>query len=264
MKNSTKQTSTSPKSRLARVFNPLLNLLYPKNIKCIFCGEELNSNSRYSICEICFHSLKFIDNSCPRCSAPISDNNMGVCFNCKNNNYTFTRSFAILEYDEMMSGLIHRIKYGGVKHAIEPLSNFLVDKLATISENFDYITYVPMFKLREKERGYNQSKILAEYVSTRVNIPLIDIVEKSVDNSNQATLGYADRKENVKDVYTLIKYKRKEIKNKTILIIDDIMTTGATSNEISRLLVSAGAKACFVLVLCHGRLDTTPTDTIDN
>ena len=263
MKNTTRKTNNQTKSKLARVFKPLLNLLYPQNIKCIFCGEELNDNSKYSICEFCFNSLKFIDNSCPRCSSPISDNNTGVCFNCKNNNYYFTRAFAILEYDEMMSELIHRIKYGGTKHALEPLSNFLVDKLATINENFDYITYVPMYKPRERERGYNQSKILAECVSTRVNIPLINIVEKNVDNSNQASLGYADRKENVKDVYSLVKDKRKEIKDKTILIIDDIMTTGATSNEISRLLLSAGAKECFVLVLCHGRLDSTIKDFID-
>ena len=120
-----------------------------------------------------------------------------------------------------------------------------------------------MFQKKEKVRGYNQSKLLAQYVSNKVGVPLIDITEKTKDNVNQASLHYADRMKNVQDVYSINKEHRKDIKDKSILIIDDIMTTGATSNEISRILIEAHARECYVLTLCHGRLDTIPTDIID-
>ena len=256
--------TNSKTNRLGRFMNHLLNFLFPKNIKCIFCSAELNENSKYSICEDCFNSLPFIKHSCPKCSAPISENNQGVCQNCKINNYSFKRAFAVLEYDEMLAGFVHKMKYGGAKYVIEPISNFLINKLSTISENFDYITYVPMFKKKEKIRGYNQSKVLAEIVADKTGIPLIPFVTKPKDNLNQASLDYKSRKENVKDAYSFDKEFKEIIKGKTILIIDDILTTGSTSNEISKLLLSNGAKSSYVLVLCHGKYEPIPTDATSN
>lgn len=266
MKNTIKiiNTKQKSKSRMSKFFDNLLNLLFPKNIKCILCGEELNKNSKYSICEDCLSSLPFIINSCPRCSTPITDNNQGVCQNCKINNYHFRRAFAVLEYNETMSRFIHKLKYGGAKYSIEPIANLLINKLATLTENFDYITYIPMFKKKEKSRGYNQSKILAEYVSEKSNIEIVPFCYKQIDNLNQASLDYKARKENVKDVYSFDKQYKEIIQGKTILIIDDIMTTGSTIDEISKVLINAGAKECYALVLCHGKMESIPTDATSN
>ena len=118
-----------------------------------------------------------------------------------------------------------------------------------------------MFKTKEKARGYNQSLLLAKSLSNKLHIPIATLTEKLVDNLNQASLGHDERLNNVKNVYSIVKSNQKLIKDKTILLIDDVMTTGATSNEICKLLLSKGAKACYVLVLCHGKRDILPTTT---
>ncbi len=243
-----------------KILTYLKNLIFPDNIKCVICENELDHNSINGVCEECIKVLPFIINPCPRCGSSKVDNNTGVCKNCKINNFNFTRAYAVFEYDKEIIPLIYSIKFGGNKYKIKPLSKFLAEKYATSDLNVDYIVCVPMSKKQEKQRGFNQSKEFAKNFSLLTNIPFLDCTRKIRETKNQATLNYVDRKKNILDAYKIDKEFYSQIKDKNILIIDDVMTTGATTNEISKELLKHHTKACFVLTLAHGKLETIDTN----
>ncbi|MGN0460407.1 MAG: ComF family protein [Ruminococcus sp.] len=113
---------------------------------------------------------------------------------------------------------------------------------------FDIITAVPLHKNRLKLRGYNQSRLLGEELSLLLNIPYVEVLEKHRDNKIQHTLKARDRIYNVKNAYRLI--DRALVKNKTILIVDDIITTGCTLGECCRVIRNGGARYVVCCTFC--------------
>lgn len=238
-------------SKLHKFKEFLLDLLYPKHLACIFCDDELDDRSSNDTCYECIHNLPFIDRACTRCGARINDNNDGICLNCKSNNFDYDLSRSVFVYEDKVMSAVHKYKYGGEKYLLEPFGNYLSKYLATWNIYPDYITAVPLHPNREKERGYNQAKCMAEVVATNFGIPYIDACVKVKDNPRQATLPLKERRENVKDAYKIAPDMRKSLKNKTILLIDDVYTTGSTASEIAKVLKSAGVKSVYVLTLAH-------------
>ncbi|MGN1127121.1 MAG: ComF family protein [Ruminococcus sp.] len=114
--------------------------------------------------------------------------------------------------------------------------------------DLDIITGVPLHKNRLRQRGYNQSRLLGEELSVLLNIPYVEVLEKHRDNKIQHTLKAKDRINNVKNAYRLI--DRDSVKNKTILIVDDIITTGCTLGECCRIVRNGGAKYVACCTFC--------------
>ena len=139
---------------------------------------------------------------------------------------------------------------------IEHIVKYLVDMYATWNVFADIITCVPMFELKETERGFNQSKIIAKKFAEFVKVPFVELCAKVVDTPSQTSLNTKERIENVKDSFNFKSEYKKLIKNKTILIIDDVVTTGATTSELSKVLIEHGAKECYVLSFAHTKLQT--------
>ena len=246
---------TTTKEKFKKFGKYLLDTLFPYDIKCMFCHEELNQEEHNNTCIHCQPILPYITKHCPRCGAPISENNSGVCINCKLNNYHFTQARSVFVYEDMIVKLIHDIKYNLKRHHTLALAKYLAETYATMNLFPDIVTCVPLHKNREKTRGFNQSKLLAEHFAKITNLEFKDLTDKVVDNVSQTTLGYSDRVENVRDVYRLKPRIKKVIRNKTILIIDDLLTTGSTTSELSRILIEGGATACYVLTIAHGNTD---------
>ena len=228
-----------------------LNILYPKHLACIFCDEELDDSASNDTCYECLYSLPFIQEGCARCGAKTADNNDGICLNCKANNFNYDLARSVFAYKNDVVNAVHKFKYSSHKYLYEPFGNFLSKYLAMWNISPDFITSVPLHKNKEIERGFNQSKLMAEIVSKNFAIPYIDICEKIVDNSNQAKLSLKERRENVKDSYKSIPKINKIIRDKTILLIDDVYTTGSTVSEVSKIIKYAGAKTVYVLTLAH-------------
>ncbi|MEE1076918.1 MAG: ComF family protein [Acutalibacteraceae bacterium] len=202
----------------------------------------------------------FFPARCPYCNEVIFKNNE-ACDNCKSE----------LEYENIITVLyksrnISPFKYSGInKKAVlnfkfnnnpnysEQLAISMQKAIANEysiylgSENqkyFDIITYVPFTKKRYRKRGYNQSQLLAKNLSDNLNIDFQPILLKTKDNQAQHTLPKAERKRNVEGVFEINpQYK---VFGKTILLIDDILTTGSTLNECINVLYANGAEA----VLC--------------
>ena len=234
--------------------------MYPKNIKCMFCVEELNQLEYNCTCENCMPILPFISKPCSRCGSPMNENQKGVCLKCKTRNFYFSQAKSIFEYTEKPLKVVHDVKYNGKTYLIEYMVRYLVDLYATWNIFPDLITCVSMFPSKEKARGYNQSKLLAERFAKDVNVPFYELCSKVVDTVSQTELNTKERIDNVKDSFKLKSEYFKLVKNKTILIIDDVITTGATCSEISKVLLEAGASACYALSFAHTKLDQVQTE----
>lgn len=114
--------------------------------------------------------------------------------------------------------------------------------------SYDIIIPVPIHKKRYKERGYNQSELLASEIAKTLNISIEKrVLIKNVNNTPQSKLSKIERKNNANGVYKIINAQK--IKNKKIIIIDDIYTTGSTANECSKLLKQAGASEIAVFTI---------------
>ena len=228
----------------------IIDSFYPKHIKCICCKEELKSRNVYDMCEDCYSTLPFIKhNFCIRCGLKFEKDGSGTCLNCKATNFSFEFARSAVNFDDKVIPVIHKFKYARYKFLAEPLSYLLYDTLLTQDWKIDLICYVPLFSKREKERGYNQSRELANNLSTLSNIPVFDDIERTRDTPTQTKLSRKERQENVKDCFKVTNKSR--IKNLNILIIDDVFTTGSTSNEISKELKKSGANKVYVLTVAH-------------
>ena len=236
---------------LTNVKDGFLNSIFPKHIKCIFCGEDLEHINSFDTCEDCLKRLPLIvKNFCIRCGGQLEDEQIGVCLNCKRNNFDFDLTRSVFVYSNNIVHLIHKFKFGSGKYLCEPIAYYMFNKLKSLDWNIDIISYVPMFPTREKMRGYNQSKELALTIGQLANIPVKTLYIKTVDTQEQAKLDAKSRRKNLKDAFKLID---NDIKDKNILIIDDIFTTGATSNELARITKNK-AKNVFVLTFAHTQL----------
>lgn len=243
------------KQKITLFKDKVLNLMFPKYIKCMFCGDELNQNAYNYTCENCLNSLPFIKNPCERCGSSMNENQVGVCLKCKRKNYSFSLAKSVFEYDGEAKSVIHRLKYNSRLYLAEYMVNYLVDVYSTWNVFPDIITCVPLFETKEKQRGFNQSKVIAEKFSEKVKVPFYDLCVKSVETDSQTSLNTNERMENIKDSFVFKKEYKRTIKNKTILIIDDVITTGATTSEVSKVLLEQGAKDCFVLTFAHTKLN---------
>lgn len=236
MKN--KNTNDRQKCRTS-FLNKISKELFPENYTCDICGAETFGGN---FCTDCLEKITFNDKHiCPVCGRKTF--RPEICMNCKSKPPLFKKAVSAFVYENGAIVLISKFKNG------KPyLKKFFADKIAERLVGFpeiDCIVYVPLTKLSTIRRGYNQSRLLASALSPRICTPVIhDAIKRVKKTKIQKGLSKKQRIENVKGAFKI--NKRKEIKDKSVLIIDDVMTTGATVNEISRILLNAGAKNVYV------------------
>ena len=220
------------------VFNEIMQILFPSDIKCIVCGNEITPN-RYGVCDKCSFDLN--SNYCARCGR----HKVGIgeyCGECAKPNLHFDEARSSVVYDGCASKIIQRFKYGDAKYLAEPLSEYLLDTLVATDWKFDCFTFVPIHKKRLKRRGYNQAELLAAALSEMTTKPCIKLIDKIKPTPNQARSSRAERENNLKDSFAIC-----EKPPERVVLIDDVMTTGSTANECAKVLKRAGAKSVYVL-----------------
>ena len=242
------------KQLLSSIKNKILDLVFPKDIKCCFCGEELNSKAKNRTCVGCCEKLPFIKNPCLKCGSEMENNTQGLCLKCSKNNMDFLLARAVFCYEDRPMSLVRKVKYEDSTQKIENMVDYMVECFNQHKLSADIVTFVPMTERKEKWRGFNQSKLIAEEFAKRVQLPVVETCKKIVDNESQTDLNFSKRKQNVKDNFKFVAESKSEISCKTVLIIDDVVTTGATVNEIARILKLNGARECLVLSFAHTRI----------
>ena len=196
---------------IRKCFQAFLDILFPK--KCFYC-----------------HKIgKVICNSC------MKKIQTSYLLKKTDNNY-FDYIYCGTYYKGNIKTQIHNFKF----HEKAYLYQYLIEmtlrdkKVLDFLKAFDMITYVPMYIKKEQRRGYNQAELLAKELGKRLNIEVISCLEKKKDNKVQSSLSEQERIINVQDVFDFI--KDVNIKDKSIILVDDVLTTGATVNNCAKIL----------------------------
>jgi competence protein ComFC len=225
-----------------------INLLYP--LRCKYCKTGLDPLDKRCVCSVCIAKIK--KNLKPYCaSCGRSVHYAGtLCPECQGRKFHFKYARSAHLYEGVLKGLILSFKYGGSISLSKDLSALMIDFLKEnpeILERVDAITFVPMRKALLPKREYNQSALLAKNISKEFDIPVFDMLEKIRSTKPQNELARTERLANLKGAIAAKEPRR--CPWQTVLLIDDVMTTGATLDECSKALLSGGAKEirCFTL-----------------
>ncbi len=218
-------------------------MLYPQGIKCVVCGKELFEENRYGICSGCL--LKANVRFCPKCGRSVGETTV-YCEDCTKTKREFNEARAPFIFEGKAKALVHGLKYGGKKYLAKTIAQYLADEYYKNDWYVDFITFVPMHPKKQKLRGYNQAELIANEVAKIINKPLINSLERVKYSQNFARLSRKERmKEAEESVIAKDKYKKK-----SILLIDDVFTTGATSEACAKALNKSGASDVYVLTFC--------------
>lgn len=215
-----------------KLFNVALNLFFPKT--CGIC-EKICTDL---ICRVCKKKLEKITIPHRKCFLEIT----GIYYD---------EHMHIFKYEGIIKEKIRQYKFGNQAYLCEFFAGIINSnqKVMKYINSYDYIIPIPLHKYRNRERGYNQSFLILKTLAKQ-NMNIIiknNILQKQRNIKPQSTLNKLERKNNIKNAYTIT--NKLEIKNKKILLFDDVFTTGSTTNECSRILKENGAIKIGVLTI---------------
>ncbi|TET33102.1 MAG: ComF family protein [Planctomycetota bacterium] len=243
---------TGIKTWAGRLGRKILDTLYPRI--CLACGSRVKSDDAQFVCPACLEKIIFIgDSGCRKCGAKVGpgaeDNTR--CLACRDSTLIFRRCRAVGMYDGPLRELIICFKFRGNQLAGIDLGRWLIERQGGEAGGTlpDAIVPVPLHRLRKKERGFDQAEFLARHVSGKAGVWLENMLERIRDTEPQTSLPPTRRLKNVKGAFAL--KRDAKIVGKRILLVDDVMTTGATLAECSRVLKAAGAADIECLVLAR-------------
>ena len=219
--------------------------VFNKKWRCNWCGVEIFEEEYF--CKECLNKLPLINKGyCAHCGRELKVG-ADYCLSCKNNMVYVDKARSVFAYKEPINKLIKDLKYYEKRYLVEIFAKYMSNIYFRNYFNADAIVYVPMLEEAEKKRGFNQSKLLAEELSKIVKVPLLNVLAKTKSTTRQAKLGREERLKNLKGTFSIT--DKKSVKGKTILIVDDVCTTGATSEVIGQLLKKNGACAVYLLTV---------------
>lgn len=189
---------------------------------------------------------------CAVCHAPFVNawplDEQGVCAACRSGLRGFDYAASFGMYEGALRSLIHLFKYSGMRPLAGPLAQYL-EKAISVDEAFDAVVAVPLYWRKKWDRGFNQAELLARLVAKHRGIPLINALRRKRATDTQAGLASAGRRRNVAGAFVL--RANQNLAGKKILLIDDVMTTGATAGACAAVLKRGGAKTISLLTLAR-------------
>lgn len=216
----------------------IMQLPYPDSVICLSCGKEMHPN-KYGLCENC--NVKLNSNFCLRCGRHKVGSG-DYCDECISVSTYVDEARSSVIYDGIAKDFVHRLKFGFAKYLVPYMVEYMVDTLNSTAWKVDCVTFVPMHAKAQKKRGYNQARLLAELIAERYDTKCLQLIVKNKETPNQARLKKSDRIENLKNAYESV-----EKAPDKILLVDDVMTTGATLNECAKILKRNGTKIVYAL-----------------
>ena len=200
-----------------------LNLLFP--LRCTGCGKKLSPESGYLFfCRDCISSIPFRRGKIK------------------------AETYAVCKYEGIVKKSIHRLKYGKKRFLAQTLGQILADfyKKNLESQEIDFIVPVPLHRVRKEERGFNQAELIAIALGKNLNLPLsLNNLVRIRNTPSQTLIKKKERLKNLKGAFRIKKPYR--FLKRNILLIDDVYTTGATTDECRKVLKKVGTKKVFIL-----------------
>lgn len=232
----------------------ILDTIFPP--KCIFCNAILPSGIEIEICPACYQTAPFVrGKTCIQCGQPISGaKDIHKCADCSKKEYYFKQGISVFEYKGMVKKAIIRLKFFGKKRYAVTLGKLMGQALRKMTNwpIIDLIVYIPLHPKRFRERGYNQARLLADEIGRQLGWRIgQNVIFKTKNATAQSKLTRFQRQKNLKNAFRF--NTKTKIKGATVLLVDDVYTTGTTVNECARLLHKAGANEIYVITAAIGK-----------
>lgn len=228
--------------QIAKLGGMALNLLFPQ--WCLGCGKE-----GAFICHSCRSSLPRVTPPlCPKCGRPQPSGIL--CPSCISWQARIDGIRSPFRFDGVMRQTIHQLKYRNLRALAAPLAQLLNDYLITNPVPGEVLVPVPLHRKRLRERGYNQSRLLARELGKLTNLAVVDdcLVRRRSALPQARTATVAERQSNVADAFTC---RDQRLRDKPVLLIDDVATSGATLDACAAALKAAGVPVVWALVLAR-------------
>ncbi|MBR0236396.1 MAG: ComF family protein [Clostridia bacterium] len=224
-----------------KVLDAVIGMIFPRT--CAVCGERADAESGYALCGACRNTFELEKISrCAECGKPSKDCRCRPSVYYRKN----TEYIHLIEYkSEFSKRLIFSLKRRGLRPTVDFLAGELAKAVAQ-REDISYVAFAPRSKSSVGEYGFDQSKLLARALAKKLYarfVPLISHTKRSVE---QKTLGLSGRVDNAADSYSLSKNKAVQ---GTLIIVDDVITSGATAKTLCELGEFAGAERIIVLTV---------------
>ena len=234
------------------LWRALLDILFPE--RCLACGTELKGRQEISYCAPCFQDVRLLlEPFCTMCGLPFYEaaGESHLCGFCLKKGWHFRQARAVTPYQAPVTEAIKMLKYGGKMYGLATFAALAQQYLEHQPlEQPDLIVPVPLHIKRLRQRGFNQALILCKKIFPAWSAKIDPhSLEKHCWTQPQTGLSGAARRRNVRNVFKVCKPEK--IKNKKILLVDDVFTTGATVNECSRILRKSEASRVDVFTFAR-------------
>ncbi len=233
-----------------KIFTIIKNFFFPP--QCIFCDKVLEINTESCICDECRTAVKrCVDKiCCEKCGKPIVSHGKKVhCFHClENETQYFNRIVSVFEYDGQVKQSVQRFKGRKIQSYAATYAECMAERLEQEYRDikFDLMCAVPSSSDKKLTQGFDNVELICKYLSTQTGIPLQKNVLKKIRRTDKQTqLNYYERAENIKNSISVNNLE--VVRDKIVLLVDDVCTTRATLTECSRALKKAGARKVFCL-----------------
>ncbi len=217
--------------------------------QCLICRRW----QRGALCEACLSHTRRRVPRCPRCAIDLRPHPAPAhCVPCDDQTPEFDRAITALDYAQPWSTLLARLKFSEGTALARPLGKLLAEAVSARSTPVDFVLPVPLSTQRLRERGYNQSWLLAQAVSRQLKLPARhDLLKRAQHTERLMTLDAEQRRAHIHGVFEVPSQALPLIEGRHLAVVDDVMTTGATLNEVSATLLEAGARSVSVWVLAR-------------
>ncbi len=230
--------------------NFVADIFFPR--RCPLCDKPVKREDGL-ICRTCEPSLKLVESPfCMKCGKPLYAEDE-YCSDCEERAHEFIRGRALFVYGNAAKG-IYRFKYGNRQEYADYYGKRMAQQFGNWIANIrpDGIIPIPLSRERLAKRGYNQAELLAEVLSRYVGVPVYaDYVVRIKNTVPQKELNVRQRQNNLKKAFKIVS---NDVKLKTIILIDDIYTTGSTMDALSKALKEAGTEQIYFLTLAVGNM----------
>lgn len=226
------------------------DLLFPR--RCVMCDEITDDRSR-GVCRSCAKKIVYISPPyCPKCGRSLGDTEEEFCADCLKKKHRYIQGTALYEYGDVADSL-YRFKYRSRSEYALFFGKELAEKKGAWlrAVNPDALVPVPIHGSRKRKRGYNQAQLIADELARYIKIPVENqLVVRTRKTMPQRKLSDRQRQNNLKKSFKIL---QNDVKLNTIVIVDDIYTTGSTIDAIAQVLTEAGVKKIYYMALAIGR-----------
>ena len=201
---------------------------------CALCNQY--HRGRLAVCASCHALLTPIGPACYHCALPLPDNNFVICGHCCKKKPYFDHAIAAYRFEEPLRTLLHDFKYHEGLYLCSFLTTLIANALPPDAVNTQCLIPVPMHPIRLRQRGFNQAAELAKQLAHTLNLPFdLFSCKKIINTAAQAGLNEQQRRKNLRDAF-----EAKPLPYQHITLVDDLLTTGSTANELAKVLKKQG------------------------